>query len=369
MIRVGYIFNNAEIIGGGEISFIDLVCTIREFGVEPFVFVPGQGEVNERIKSAGIKIHEVSFPRLRLLSLLKLLGRRAELAGLFKKLELDIVHTNGSRCMVYAGLAAKYVGIPCVWHVRIADCDKLLDRFLAGLSTKIIAISKAVKKRFDWLKDNEKKVIIIYNGIDLERFNPEINGEEIRKEFQLSLEGFIVGIVGRLDWYKGHKYFLQAAKIVTETMPDVSFLIVGDGEYRTRLEDQVKQLHLDKNVIFTGNRNDIPEILSSINLFVLSSVSEGFGRVAAEASACMNPVVATNVGGITEVVKDGVSGRLVPSKNPTALAEAIIDLLKDRNKSRKMGLAGRKRVEELFSIDRNVRSIKKLYEDVLEIAN
>jgi len=142
---------------------------------------------------------------------------------------------------------------------------------------------------------------------------------------------------------------------------------VGDGEYRKRLENLRKELGLNENVIFAGNREDIPQILADIDIFVLSSVSEGFGRSAAEAMACAKPVVATKVGGVPEVVDDGITGSLVLPKNPNALAEAIITLLQNKEKAQRMGQAGRKRVEKMFSLQKNIRQTEEIYEEILQI--
>ncbi|MBM3252165.1 MAG: glycosyltransferase family 4 protein, partial [Candidatus Omnitrophica bacterium] len=240
----------------------------------------------------------------------------------------------------------------------------LLDKFLASLSTKIIVVSQAVNRRFSWMKNRETKVKTIYNGINLEEFDPSTDGKIIRMEFGLNSDTPLVGTVGRLDWYKGYPYLLEAARKVVDNVPRCRFLIVGDGEKRKELEDLTNKLNLNDNVIFAGSRNDIPEILASLDLFVLSSVSEGLGRSIIEAMAMQKAVVATNIGGIPEVVKHSVSGILVPAKNADAFAEAIIDLIKNKDKALKMAIAGRKLAETKFNLNFNVEKIQNLYFDL-----
>ncbi len=364
-----YLANSGDIIGGGQISLLGLLKRLNRGKYHPVVVCPAVGSLYDELKRIGVETHIVRMNTLRNLNFLLWVKTINRLVQLIKSKKIQIIHSNGSRATIFGGIAARLTKTPLIWHVRIVNSDKLLDRLLARLASKIIVISKAVSRRFNWLKNKEDKIVLVYNGIDLERFKPNVGIRKVRGEISLSSETPLVVTVGRLDWYKGHKYLLEAAEKIVQTLPDARFLIVGDGGYRKRLENQVKQLNLDENVIFTGNRKDIPEILAGIDLFVLSSVSEGFGRAVAEAMACAKTVVATKAGGLSEVVEDGITGRLVSPKNSTALAEAIIELLKDKKKAENMGIAGRKRVEKLFSIERNVKSIEELYEKILTREN
>lgn len=364
-----YLANSGDIIGGGQISLLGLLKRLNRGKYHPVVVCPAVGSLYDELKRIGVETHIVRMNTLRNLNFLLWVKTINRLVQLIKSKKIQIIHSNGSRATIFGGIAARLTKTPLIWHVRIVNSDKLLDRLLARLASKIIVISKAVSRRFNWLKNKEDKIVLVYNGIDLERFKPNVGIRKVRGEISLSSKTPMVVTVGRLDWYKGHKYLLEAAEKIVQTLPDARFLIVGDGGYRKRLENQVKQLNLDENVIFTGNRKDIPEILAGIDLFVLSSVSEGFGRAVAEAMACAKTVVATKAGGLSEVVEDGITGRLVSPKNSTALAEAIIELLKDKKKAENMGIAGRKRVEKLFSIERNVKSIEELYEKILTREN
>lgn len=362
-----YLANSGEIFGGGQISLMGLIKGLNRMKFHPLVLCPAEGSLVDELNKMSVETQIIRMETLRNLNIFSWMRTINRLIQIIQRRKIDLIHSNGSRPTIYGGIAARLTKIPLIWHVRIADSDRLLDKLLAKLAVRIIVVSKAVGRRFNWLKDKENKVAVIYNGIDLEKFNPAVNGEKIRKEFHLSLDTPLVGIVGRLDWYKGHQYFLQAAKKVAEAIPDTHFLIVGDGEYRERLENLRKELGLNENVIFTGNREDIPQILADIDIFALSSVSEGFGRSAAEAMACAKPVVATKVGSLPEVVDDGITGSLVLPRNPNALAEAIITLLQNKEKAQRMGQAGRKRVEKMFSLQQNIRQTGEIYEEILQI--
>jgi glycosyltransferase involved in cell wall biosynthesis len=144
-------------------------------------------------------------------------------------------------------------------------------------------------------------------------------------------------------------------------------LIVGNGneKYRLYLQRKINELKLSSNIIFTGFYEDVPQILNCMNIYSLPSFSEGFNRSLLEAMACGLPVIATSVGGNMEVVQDGVNGLLVPSGNPVRLAVAITELLKDKEKARRMGLAGRKLVKEKFSIVKNATRIESIYKEMI----
>lgn len=363
--NVLYIANSGNIIGGGEISLLELLFGLNRDKFVPIVVCPFGGDLSDEVKKSGIEVRIVRMRSLKIPNPFSFFRSITSLVKILKKREIVLVHANGSRCAIYGSIASMFAGIPMIWHVRILESDGLLDRFLAKISTVIIVNSKAVAERFKWLR-NKGKLKIIYNGIDFTKFGNPVQSEKIKKEFGFNPSSSLVATVGRLDWYKAHQYFLQAAKKVKETMPNVNFLIVGDGERRTYLENLTKKLGLDKDVVFAGNRKDISDILECVDIFVLSSVSEGFGRAAAEAMAREKPVVATKVGGLCEVIDDGTTGILVPPKNPTALAEAVTGLLKDKRKAKDMGIAGRKRAEKMFNIGENVKMTETLYEKILK---
>jgi glycosyltransferase involved in cell wall biosynthesis len=357
-----YLANAGNIIGGGQISLRNLLEGLDEKKYYPLVVCPNRGNLVDEFKNIGIETIIIKMESLRKLNVLSWISTICKLIRLIRKRSIDIIHSNGTRPTIYGGIAARLTKTPLIWHVRIADTDNWVDKVLARFSTKILVVSKAVRLRFKGIK---KKIAVVYNGIDLDKFNPFINGTKIRQEFSLLSSTPLVGIVGRLDNYKGHEYFIKAARKVIDAIPNTRFLIVGDGENRKKLESLKMKLGLNGHVIFTGNRDDIAEIMAALDLFVLSSVSEGFGRSAVEAMACGKAVVASNVGGLSEVVEDGVTGKLIPSKNPDSLTMAILSLLEDNEKTRRMGHAGRQRAEKMFSLRENIMKTVRIYEQVI----
>jgi glycosyltransferase involved in cell wall biosynthesis len=207
----------------------------------------------------------------------------------------------------------------------------------------------------------------VHDGIDLRHVDasPPV---DLHAELWLPHGAPIVGTVGALVPHKGHRHFVAAAARVLRKVPDARFLIVGEGDERPALEAQIRQLKLEKHVILTGWRPDVLSVHKAFDLFVLSSVTEGLGTALLDAMACRRAVVATRTGGVDEAVAEDRTGLLVEPHDEPALARAIITLLGDEPARRRMGEAGRARVEEKFSVERMVADTLDAYERVLSVS-
>ena len=207
----------------------------------------------------------------------------------------------------------------------------------------------------------------IYNGVDIESLRKrKVDRIQKRREIGVENECSLIVTAGRLVPVKGQTYLISAlAQVITE-IPNIRLVFLGDGELRGELSGQVKTLGLGKHVLFLGMRNDVPEIISCSDLFVLPSINEGFGVVLLEAMAMKCPIVATNVGGVPEVVLDGETGILVPPRDPVQLARGIVRLLKDRSLAFQMAECGYQRLEACFDIRETVSKIEHLYKELLE---
>jgi glycosyltransferase involved in cell wall biosynthesis len=213
----------------------------------------------------------------------------------------------------------------------------------------------------------------LYTTEWIQLFNPRRDGTTVRAELGLGPGVPLIGVVGRIAHWKGHKLFLHAAARVRESLPETRFLIVGDavtsGDHRLKEElfQLVQVLGLEEAVIFTGVRSDVPEVMAALNILVLpSELPEPLGRVVLEAMATARPVVATRQGGPLEIVVDGETGYLVPPRDPQLMAEAILSLLQAPERARMMGRAGRTRCEQRFTVERTCRDIVHVYEAILQ---
>jgi len=358
-----FVENSAEMIGGGQQSLLGLLQRMNRERFTPLVAMPAEGPLAEKIRALKIPLFTVPLGSLRSFNLLKVVRTIRLLARILRERQVDLVHTNASRSTLYAGLAARWVGVPLVWHVRIAQRESIYDRFLFALASKVIVISRAVAKRFPWDKRG-RKISVVYNGLDLEHFVPEEAGD-LRSRFGLDGK-VVVGLVGQVVPIKGGDFLIEALRQARKIEPHIHLLVVGaPTPYQKELERKVLCLGLSDAVTFAGYQEDIPRVMSSIDILALPSRTEAFGRVLIEAMGCAKPVVAFSVDAVPEIVEDGVTGLLVPCGDVDALAEAIARLAGDSALRARMGARGRERVHRDFGLPEHVRRVESLYEEVL----
>lgn len=354
--------NHGEIVGGGEISLLTLLEGLDRSCWNPIVVVPSGGAVASRCRALGLSTHVIPMPGLRRPGP-ALLRSVSSIRRLARETGAALLHANGSRAMVYAGVAGRLSRRPVIWHVRVADSDDPLDGLLVRLASAVIVNSKAVGRRFEWARPG--KVRCIHNGVDLARFVPHQAPPGLRASLGLPECVSVVASIGRFVPFKGYSYLLEAARLIHNSRPNVHWILVGEGELRRELEEQCRALGLESHVRFTGWRDDVPDILSVCDLFVLPSVGEHFGRVIIEAMAMGKAVVATDAGGVPEIVVPGETGLLVPPGDATALARAVSALLADPARCARLGAAGRRRVEAEFSLAKHVAAVEALYAELL----
>jgi glycosyltransferase involved in cell wall biosynthesis len=368
-IHVLYITAQGNVMGGGEVSLLNLLKHLNRERFKPLVVLPSSGSLFQAIREMKLETQIIALKPLKKLHLFSFIQATAKLFCLVKKEKIDIIHSNAaaSRESIYSALVAKLARKPFIYHARVLESSKAIEKFLAGFSTRIIAISEKVKDKFSFVKD-KNKMIKIFNAVDLAEFNPDIKrGEKIRAEFGISSKEKIVGTVGRLYPLKGIDVFLKAAAMAKRRIAKIKFLIVGEdtssGAYRKKLERQAEELGVKSEVIFTGFRADIPELIAAMDLFVLPSFEgyEAFGRVVIEAMAMSKPVVATRGGGVPEIVEDGVTGVLVSPGDTEPMAEAVVSLLKNEDRAKQMGFEGRQKAKRIYDLKTQLERIENLY--------
>ena len=356
-----FVSNHGAIVGGGELSLMDLLRGLDRDRWAPILVVPEDGEVAVLARGLELPVHVIPLPTLRRPNLAGARGVTA-LAGLARATGAVLIHANGSRAMAYAGPAGRLASCPTFWHVRIADSDGLLDRALCAMATLVVATSRGVARRFSWAP---AKLRVVPNGIDLARFAPRAPSATLRAALQLPPSAPIAVSVGRHVPEKGYRHLIDAAALLEQTNPGVHWVLVGDGELRSGLEAQARPLGLASRVHFMGSRNDVADLLALADVFVLPSESEGFGRVLVEAMAMGRAIVATNVGGIPDIVLDGETGVLVEPADPVALAHAVRGLLDDPARAARLGAAGRRSAESTFSLGAHVDGVERVWDEVL----
>jgi glycosyltransferase involved in cell wall biosynthesis len=265
-------------------------------------------------------------------------------------------------------LAAKLMGIKCVCHIRqTRKLIKIEKVFARWVSRFILTNNDAIPVYAQDIPS--EKLSLIFNGIDLKPFE-SIPGSRIRHEFGLG-NAFVVGLVGRIAEGKGHDVFMKAAAMVLKSKKEIRFLIVGSDSARDQMTYQAllklqEELKLQNDLIFTGWRKDIPGVIQQLDVVVQATTTfpEGFGLTCIEAMALKKPVVATKIPGPKDIVVDHTTGLLVDPNNPQQLADSIIYLIDHPKEARSMGQEGRRRVEELFDIKKNIKQVEEIYEEL-----
>lgn len=241
----------------------------------------------------------------------------------------------------------------------------LLDSLIVRRADRIIAVSEEIYKRIKAKGIGDGRIYLVENGVNLERFSKKVL-DSLKESLGIKKEALVVGTIGSLSKEKGHLYLMKAIPKVVQKVPKTTFLLIGDGRERSFLEETTSKLNISDRVIFAGTRKDIPEILSILDLFVLPSLKEGLPMSLLEAQAAKVPVVATRVGAIPNVIKNGVTGILVPSKDSATLSDAIIQILSNKKFASEMAEKGFLRIRDHFSSEKMGEKYWSIYKELTE---
>ncbi len=359
-------------MGGAETSLYHLVRGLEKNRYKPFVLCPVPGPLVEKLAADQITTEVTPLPAWRKLkSIITRYSTLNHLTGSLAAAEIHLIHSNTIWINPYARKIGQKLGIPVICHLRDLIRKDQVKKYALHKIDVIIPVSDAVRKPLKEAGIESARVKRIYNGVDVSMFS---HGKDILRE-DFSIRGYLIGIVGQLNpgsYWKGQRDFLQAAARIIQHRSDAYFAVVGgdsspasapDHEsYIRELKGLAEELGISDRVIFTGLRTDMPDVMASLDVLVSASWSDAFGRVLIEAMAAGKPVVAAAAGGAPEVVQDGITGVLVPPRDPQAIARAVLHMLQDSQLRQKMGSAGQKRAQECFSLDRNVKETQAVYE-------
>jgi glycosyltransferase involved in cell wall biosynthesis len=282
---------------------------------------------------------------------------------------IDVIHSHGYKSNIYACLANRKLKkrLITTCHNWINASSKMslytrLDKFFLRRFDVVAAVSEDVKGQLLKSSVDPGKIRIIGNGINLEKFSgASCAREKTRTGLGIPLSAFVVGTVGRLSPEKGYGFFLEAAKEILSKKSDCFILFVGDGVQRRALEEQARSLGIRERVIFAGKRSDIPDALSAMDVFVLSSLTEGQPMALLEAMAARVPAVSTSVGDVPKILKDGKAGLVVPPSDSAALAKAALKVLEDPALAAKLSVNANRAVREGFSSERMAAEYRACY--------
>ena len=352
---------------GGQRSLYHLVTHLDRDRYRPIVLLPTDEDLAEALRARGMEVVIHELPPLRPMNPMSCLSSVRNLMRLVATCNISLMHTDGPRSTLYACLISRWKSIPVVFHVRASDRDRY-DRIIYGCATRIILVAESLRKRFDWVRDNGK-FRTIYNGVDLKQFDEEAAVPPIVEARFLSGKGVMIVCAGRVEPRKGQHDLVEACASLKAAGVVFRLLLAGeatDKAYLGKCRCRAAELRIEDQVAFAGLIDNMPRLLRSADIFVLPSHGEAFSRAILEAMAAGKPVVATDVGGAREAIEEGVCGFLVPPADPAVLGGRIFLLARDASIRQRFGAAARKRVEERFTIEINVRETEKLYAELLE---
>jgi len=368
-------------VNGGRVRVVELLATGSNGGAQEHLYSlvtridQSRYDVSVVALSAGSAVRKLQRAGIPVLVVDEVDDAIAvgALAAHLAEVRADVLHTHMYRADTVGTRAVMALGeighrrpyvVSTVHSSRVRSSDDQV--LLAGLTPhmdRLIAVSSSIERKLHHEGRDVIPVDLIYNGVDLQRYDHQEPCCTLPDEYGMEPGSQIVGVVARLEPEKGHPTLFDAWPIVLRAVPDSYLLVVGEGSRRDALEAQARELRIAHRVVFTGRRDDVPAVTAALDVAVLPSYREAQGLTILEAMALSRPVVASDVGGIPEMIEDGRTGLLVPPHDPEALAAAIIRLLTNHPLADTLGRAGHDLVHDRFCIELMVRAIEAIYDE------
>jgi glycosyltransferase involved in cell wall biosynthesis len=374
--------------GGSTISLYELVKGLDSIQYEPIILFLQKNQYIKKFKEVGIKtitLNRSKSEEKRRKRKHSFIGRvyqsividmllALHIVYIIKKEKIDLIHHNTGLNKPIL-IAANITGTPQVCHFRMFSNLSYRSKKLARFISSFVYISNVIEKHYTNLGLPSNKGHVIYNPFDKEIFQQVSTNEitNLRIEFGLKKSDYLISNIGRLDSWKGQDYFLKAFAEILKKHPNTKALIVGDlratqeGQlYYDRLKNITKELNISNDVIFTGHRFDIPNIMVASDIIVHSaSKPEPFGRVIVEAMLAGTPIIATKAGGVPEIIEDQITGVLIPLHDVESMVDAIQKVMEDHKISNKMAKIAKKYAKDKFSVQQHVCAIENIYQTIL----
>lgn len=345
-------------LGGGEHSFLDLLARLRA-SWNILAIVPQEGELQIRLMKKGIETQVAPLSPIGPRYSYSILSSLKTYFNLCRRYGPALIYANGSRAAFYGGIVGRILGLPVVWHCRIADSDPYLDPVLTRLSSTIIANSHATAKRFQG--SYHSKVRMVHNGVDL----AWLRDDSVSRPSLIDDTWKTILVVARVSRWKRHDLALAAFEQVASKEPNAHLVCVGandglESEWGDHLQEQTRQSIVSHRIHWIGQVSDVRPWYKVANILLLCSENEPFGRVLVEAMACGLPVIATRSGGIPEIVRHGEDGFLVSPGSINEMANAMTEILGNESLRRRLAQSAIKRAES-FNLGIHTEKMAKVF--------
>ncbi|NQT95439.1 MAG: glycosyltransferase [Candidatus Omnitrophica bacterium] len=349
--------------GGVETGTLDLAKELTRHGHKAIVISNG-GRLVKELTASGAIHHKLPVHEKNPITIISMVRK---ISDIIKEEDIDIVHARSRVPAISSFFAAKASRVPFITTCHGHYSAHIFSRVMGWGKFVIVSGNVVARHMIKNFKVPRQRIRLVPRGVDLEKFPFESKQQKDNKK------EFAIGVIGRITPIKGHVYFIRAMSKVVRLMPNVKAFIIGDApaskpKYRQELEVLVRRLSLSRYISFQGRCDDIPKRITKLDLVVMPSVGEEtFGRSIIEAQATGVPVIASRIGGIIDIIKDGDSGILVPPKDWNALSDSIIRVLKDRNLRNRLIQNGRRNVEKNFSLEQMYKKTLKVYNEALSL--
>ncbi len=349
--------NTKEFWGGGEKLHFEYAEKFKKLGHNVFIITPVNSPLHTKSNKAGLKTFEIFIGNIAFLNPNKI----RKLVNFFKKEKIETIVISNSPDLKASAIAAKIAGVKRVVYLRglaVPIKNNILNRYIfKNILTHIVPNSeetlKTIFRNFSKVKFN-CKIKVIYHGIDIQAYDQNISLSKYAEE-----DYIILGNAGRLTEQKGQEYLIEIAEILKSRNIKFKLLIAGDGELKKNLQKRIEEKRLQNCIELLGFVGDIEIFMSSIDVFLLSSVWEGFGYVIVEAMAAKKPVVAFNLSSNPEIISNNETGYLIEFPDVKSFADKVEELINNVDLRKAIGLAGRDRLEKLFILDDRIKEFEK----------
>jgi len=361
--RILAISNHGNMLGGGEHSFLDLLSHLPE-PWNVLAIVPEKGGLATRLEKNGVKTRVIPLPSMKPWNLSDILSSLKSFFNLCRRNSPDLIYANGSRAAFYAGIVARILKIPILWHCRIADPDIYLDFILTKLINGIIANSRATANRFK--QSCQSRVSVVHNGVDF----GWLRDDNVQQPGVVGDGWKVILVVARASRWKRHDLALTAFERVAEAEPNAHLFCLGapdalESEWWDYLQDRSSKSAFARRIHWVGHVDDVRPWYKAADVMVLASENEPFGRVLVEAMASGVPVVATRAGGIPEIIRHERDGLLVNAGKEDEFAQAVTTILNNHALRKRLIFSGLER-SQLFGIKAHTEKMIEVFNRVLK---
>lgn len=360
-MKVVHVETGRHVYGGAQ-QVLYLVEALTRMGIENRLVCTRHSAVAENARDQNLDIEEMNMSGDLDLWFIK------RLVTVIRREKPDVVHLHSRRgADVLGGIAARLCGVPTVLSRRVDNLERGPVGLKYRLFDRVITISRAISMVLLDAGIKKEKIVCVHSAADRRLYRPECDRQWFDVAFGTKREHKIIAVVGQFIERKGHRYLIDAIPEIRERQPNIRVIFFGQGPMQVSLEQLVRDRQLDDVIQFAGFREDLARVMPCLSLLVHPATAEGLGVSLLQAASCAIPVVACNVGGIPEIIIDGQTGLLVPPGDSNALRDAVVSLLDQPERARKLGHAARQLVDEEFSIGKMAAGNLKVYRELADV--